>query len=116
MLSCHDPPRAVRTPRSFNAATMARNVVAPVACIWRTIGSTLAANASAAARLLLALRLCVGQIGPVPQEGAMDFFLRQRPEGRLGNQLPASSRQDRLNVDHEGVGVGPRLRDDERHP
>ncbi len=47
VLSCQAPPRAVRTPRSFNAAAMARNVVAPAACIWRTIGSTLAAKASA---------------------------------------------------------------------
>jgi hypothetical protein len=29
VLSCQAPPRAVRTPRSFNAAAMARNVVAP---------------------------------------------------------------------------------------
>src|SRR5580658_3733075 len=46
VLSCQAPPRAVRTPRSFNAVAMARNVVAPAACIWRTMGSTLAAKAS----------------------------------------------------------------------
>jgi hypothetical protein len=39
VLSCQAPPRAVRTPRSFNAAAMARNVVAPAASIWRTIGN-----------------------------------------------------------------------------
>ena len=50
MLSYHAPPRAVRTPRSFSAVAMARNVVAPAACIWRTMGSTLAAKASAASR------------------------------------------------------------------
>jgi hypothetical protein len=44
------PARAVRTPLSFNALAIARNVVAPAACIWRTIGSTLAAKASAASR------------------------------------------------------------------
>jgi hypothetical protein len=36
---------------------MARRVVAPLACIWRTTGSTLAAKASAAARLAVALRV-----------------------------------------------------------
>ena len=45
------PPRAVRIPRAFSAAAIARDVVAPVACIWRTTGSTFAAKASAAARL-----------------------------------------------------------------
>jgi hypothetical protein len=44
VLSCQAPPRAVRT------VAMARNVVAPAACIWRTMGSTLAAKASAACR------------------------------------------------------------------
>ena len=51
VLSCQAPPRAVRTPRSFDALATERNVVAPAACIWRTIGSTLAAKASAASRL-----------------------------------------------------------------
>jgi hypothetical protein len=31
------PPRAVRIPRAFSAAAIARDVVA---CIWRTTGST----------------------------------------------------------------------------
>ena len=31
--SCHPPPRAVRTPRSFKAAAIARSVVAPSAWI-----------------------------------------------------------------------------------
>jgi hypothetical protein len=32
------PPRALRTRLSFDAAAMARNVLAPAACIWRTNG------------------------------------------------------------------------------
>jgi hypothetical protein len=48
-LSCHGPPRAVRTPRSFNAVAIARDVSAPAACISRTMGSTLAANLAALA-------------------------------------------------------------------
>ena len=50
MLSCHAPPRAVRTPRAFSASAIARGVVAPLAFIWRIIGRTLAAKASAASR------------------------------------------------------------------
>jgi hypothetical protein len=34
------PPRAVRTPRSFSAATMFAKPVTPAACICRTTGST----------------------------------------------------------------------------
>jgi hypothetical protein len=45
---------------------MARNVVAPEASIWRTIGSTLAAKASAASRLPDALAyLALANGGPV---------------------------------------------------
>jgi len=51
VLSCQAPPRAVRMPRAFSAAAIARCVVAPAASIWRTIGNTFAAKASAAARL-----------------------------------------------------------------
>jgi hypothetical protein len=40
----------VRIPRAFNAAAIARCVLAPVASICRTIGRTFAAKASAAAR------------------------------------------------------------------
>jgi hypothetical protein len=48
---CQGPPRAVRTPRAFRASATARVVVRPPACIWRTIGSTLAAKESAASLL-----------------------------------------------------------------
>jgi hypothetical protein len=43
----------VRIPRAFSAAAIARDVVAPVACIWRTTGSTgstFAAKASGAGK------------------------------------------------------------------
>jgi metal-dependent hydrolase (beta-lactamase superfamily II) len=48
---CQTPPRAVRMPRAFSAAAMARCVVVPAASICRTIGSTFAVKASAATRL-----------------------------------------------------------------
>ena len=33
VIACHLPPRAIATPRAFNASAMARNVVAPARCI-----------------------------------------------------------------------------------
>jgi len=42
VIACHLPPRAVATPRAFNASAMARNDVAPARCISRMIGTTLA--------------------------------------------------------------------------
>jgi hypothetical protein len=51
VLECHAPPRAVRMPRALSAPARSRSVVSPDACMSRTIGSTLAANWSAPARL-----------------------------------------------------------------
>jgi len=50
VVACHEPPRAVRMPRAFKASAMVRKPVTPLASICRTIASTLAANAAAAAR------------------------------------------------------------------
>jgi hypothetical protein len=69
VLSRQAPPRAVRMPRLFNALAIALNVVASGACIWRTMGSTLAANASAASRFAATPLACLGQVGPVSQYG-----------------------------------------------
>jgi hypothetical protein len=75
VLSCQSPPRSVRTPRSFNAAAMARNVVAPAACIWRTIGRTLAAKASAASRLAATPLACAsGRLVRFPRMAPCAFF------------------------------------------
>ena len=70
VLSCQAPPRAVRTPRSFNAVAIARNLVAPAACIWRTIGSTLAAKASAASLFAATPLACAsGRLVRFPRTG-----------------------------------------------
>ena len=70
VLSCHVPPRAVRTPRSFNAAAMARKVIRTRRLYLMHDGQHVGGEGVAASRfaqLLLALTLLVGVItlGPV---------------------------------------------------
>jgi hypothetical protein len=43
VIACHLPPRAVATPRAFDASAIARNDVAPARWISLMIGMTLAA-------------------------------------------------------------------------
>ena len=107
VLSCQAPPRAVRTPRSFNAAAMARNVVAPAACIWRTIGSTLAAKASAASRFAATPLACAsGRLVRLPRTAPCAFFCASAALGPLGDQRPLFLRQGGVDVQHERVRVG----------
>lgn len=54
LIACHCSPHPVRIPQAFSASAIARGVVTPPACIWRTNGSTFAAKASAATRIAVA--------------------------------------------------------------
>jgi hypothetical protein len=121
VLSCQAPPRAVRTPRSFNALATERNVVAPAACIWRTIGSTLAAKASAASRLAARPLACAsGRLVRFPRTSrdrrqsfatwahialmaAPQFQVTARPRstpaGRIGSLASWRPRQNRHKVE-----------------
>ena len=114
VLSCQAPPRAVWMPRAFSASAMARRVVEPLACIWRTTGSTLAANASAPARFALAPLACasprfVGCPGRHPAP-----FWRPRLPGSGAKSVAFLLGQGGMDVQHERVGISAHLGYDER--
>jgi hypothetical protein len=106
VLSCQAPPRAVRMPRALRAAAIARPVVAPLACICRTIGSTRGGPGG----------LRVGEVRPVPQDRALRLFRGQCGAGPIGNQVALFLGQSGIDVQHERIGVGAKFRNDERDP
>jgi len=69
-VACHEPPRAVRMPRAFDASTMERKPVTLAASICRMIGNTFAAKAPAAPRLVSAPRDAEHHHGRQQPDGA----------------------------------------------
>jgi hypothetical protein len=125
---CHSPPRAVRTPRALRASAIARCVVAPAASIWRMIGGTFAAKASASARWVaapLALRR-PGSPRTRRRANAPGSTPRARPGPRRGIGASAvryfSSPVTGLSAGkiespgHHGDRGGPRLEGGTLHP
>jgi hypothetical protein len=82
--SCQVPARALRIPRSFSAAAMARCVVAPAASICRTIGSKFPAKASAAVRFAAAPLACApSRLVRFPSLAPCAFFYARSGQIRL---------------------------------
>jgi hypothetical protein len=104
-------------PRAFKAAAIARCDLAPAASIWRTMGRTFAAKASAAARFTATPLACASpRLVRLPQQGALRLLLRQRRAGPVGDHAPLFLGQGGVNVQHERARVGAQFGHDERHP
>jgi len=61
-----------------------------------------------------ALRLRIGEIGPVPKNGALRLFLSQSCPGPVCDQCSLFLGLCGVDVQHERVGVRAQLGDDER--
>ena len=97
------PPRAVATPRAFNALGMSVRVVAPAFCASLMMGRTLAANLSAeAVTVSIALLRATWSLGLPPR-----VLLQPRgPAGSVcGDKGPLLLGQRGEQVEHERINT-----------
>jgi hypothetical protein len=101
----------------FSAKAMAPRPRTPDAGISSTIGSTFAARGSA---LTASVRRPRGsrfvEIARVAESRPCRLLGGEREPGALRDEPALLLGQRRVEVQHERVGVGPKLGDDKRHP
>ena len=114
--TCHSPPRAVRTPRLFNAIAMALRLVTPAFCSddddWPDAVSELIGrshlNVSSCRSSLAGARW-------IAELRALQFARGEGALGALGDLTPLLLGQRGVEVQHEWISVRAELSHDEGH-